>query len=94
MKFRIYKPTKSAMQSGRKNSKKWLMRPIEKSGARSINPLMGWVSASNTASQLCFEFSSKEDAIKFAESKNFDYEIFEPKSTAVKKKSYAENFTG
>ena len=94
MKFRIYQPTKSAMQSGRKNVKKWLMKPIEESGARSVNPLMGWISASNTASQLQFEFLSKEEAIKFAKSRNFSYEISEPKSAALKKKSYAENFTG
>jgi hypothetical protein len=93
MKFKIYQPAKSAMQSGRKNSKKWLMNPIEKTGVRSVNPLMGWISASNTNSQLRFEFSSKEEAIKFAQSKNFDYEIAEPKSASLKKKSYAENFT-
>ena len=94
MKFIIYKPAKSAMQSGRKNTKKWLMKPIEESGVRSVNSLTGWISASNTNSQLHFEFLNKEDAIKFAESRNFSYEIFEPKSAALKKKSYAENFTG
>jgi hypothetical protein len=94
MKFKIYQPTKSAMQSGRKNTKKWLMNPIEENGVRSVNSLTGWISASNTASQLQFEFSSKEEAIKFAESRNFSYEIFEPKSATLKKKSYAENFTG
>jgi hypothetical protein len=82
------------MQSGRKNTKKWLMKPIEESGVRSVNSLTGWISASNTNSQLHFEFLNKEDAIKFAESRNFSYEIFEPKSAALKKKSYAENFTG
>ena len=81
------------MQSGKKNCKKWLVTPVEESNIRSINPLMGWVSASNTSSQLHFEFLSKEEAIKFAESKNFSYEIFEPKVASLKKKSYAENFT-
>ncbi len=93
MKFKIYKPAKSAMQSGRKNTKKWLMKPMEESGVRSVNSLVGWISASNTNSQLQFKFLSKEDAIKFAESRNFAYEIFEPKSATLKKKSYAENFT-
>jgi hypothetical protein len=93
MKFKIYKPTKSAMQSGRKNTKKWLMKPIEESGVRSVNSLTGWISASNTNSQFHFEFLNKEAAIKFAESRNFDYEISEPKSATLKKKSYAENFT-
>jgi hypothetical protein len=94
MKVKIYKPTKSAMQSGKKNTKKWLLEPIEKSGIRSVNPLMGWVSANNTLSQLRFEFSKKEDAIEFAKSQNFEYEIEEPNAASLKQKSYAANFTG
>ncbi len=93
MKVRIYKPAKSAMQSGKKNAKKWLLEPIEEQGVRSVNPLMGWVSASNTISQLRFEFSNKEEAIKFAKSKNFAYEVEEPQAATVKQKSYAANFT-
>lgn len=93
MKVKIFRPTKSAMQSGKKNTKKWLVKPIEEANIRSVNPLMGWVSASNTSSQLGFEFSSKEAAIKFAESKNFSYEIEEPKISSLKQKSYAANFT-
>jgi len=82
------------MQSGRKNTKKWLMEPLEEINARSINSLVGWVSAKDTSSQLRFEFLSKEDAIKFAEDKNFSYEIFEPQTSLIKSKSYAANFTG
>lgn len=93
-KFRIYQPTKSAMQSGKKNSKKWLMLPLEKETVRSINSLTGWTSANNTNSQLHFEFISKEEAIKFAQSQGFEFEVSEPKTTSVKKKSYAANFTG
>ena len=94
MKVKIFKPAKSAMQSGKKNIKKWLMEPIDESNVRSINPLMGWVSASNTTSQLHFEFSSKEEAMKFAKEKKFEFEIHEPHGSTVKPKSYAENFTG
>jgi len=93
MKVRIYKPTKSAMQSGKKNTKKWFIEPIDEPGIRSVNPLMGWVSAKNTLSQLHFEFISKEEAIKFAESQNFKYEIEEPNAASIKQKSYAANFT-
>ena len=93
MKFKIYQPTKSAMQSGRRNSKKWLMEVVDENGVRSLNPLMGWVSASDTSSQLKFEFVSKEEAVKFAKSKNFQFEVEEPKVAVLKKKSYAANFT-
>ena len=94
MKVRIFRPAKSAMQSGKRNIKTWLVEPIEETNIRSVNPLMGWVSASNTSSQLQLEFSTKEEAIKFVESRNFQYEIEEPKVASVKQKSYSANFTG
>jgi len=93
MKVKIFRPAKSAMQSGKKNSKKWYVEPIEETNIRSVNPLMGWISAKNTSSQLHFEFISKEEAIKFAESEGFQYEVEEPKIASVKQKSYAANFT-
>jgi len=94
MKFKIYQPTKSAMQSGKKNNNKWIMEVLEEENIRSKNELMGWVSADNTSSQLRFEFASKEEAQNFAKTQNFSYEIFEPKRASLKKKSYAANFTG
>jgi hypothetical protein len=94
MKVKIFRPTKSAMQSGKRNTKKWLMEPIEEKNIRSISPVTGWVSASNTSSQLGFVFESKEEAIKFAEKSGFEYEVEEPKKLLVAKKSYAANFTG
>ena len=60
---------------------------------REVNELMGWISADNTLSQLKFSFDSKEEAVEFCESKNFEYEIFEPKQSSFKLKSYTENFT-
>ncbi len=93
MKVRIFKPAKSAMQSGKRNTKKWLVQVIEDKKIRSIDPLMGWVSAQNTSSQLKFKFASKEEAINFAKQKNIPYEVVEPKSSTIQKKSYAENFT-
>lgn len=94
MKVKIFRPTKSAMQSGKGNLKKWLVAPIDESNVRSVNELMKWVSVDNTLSQLRFEFSSKEEAIKFAKSRNFEFEVEEPQISTVKTKSYASNFTG
>lgn len=94
MKVKIFRPTKSATQSGKKNTKKWLVLPIEEQNIRSINSLTGWISADNTSSQLKFEFQNKKDAIKFAKESNFDYIVEEPEISKVKAKSYAANFTG
>ena len=54
---------------------------------------MGWVSANNTNSQLGFEFSTKEEAIEFAKSQNYEFEVVEPKTSSIKQKSYTANFT-
>ena len=94
MKVKIFRPAKSAMQSGKQGNKKWLVTPVEETNIRSINSLTGWVSAKDTSSQSRFEFLNKEDAIKFAESQNFEYEIEEPKLPNIKPKSYSANFTG
>ena len=61
---KIYKPTKTAMQSGLKKFDKWILEYFsEKPG---INPLMGWESSKDTYSELKLEFSSKELAIEYA----------------------------
>ncbi len=93
MKIIIYRQAKSAMQSGKLNSKKWLVKPIEEKTSRSIDNLMRWVSSDNTQAQLQLEFFNKEDAIKYATQNNFEYEIVEPREVKIKPKSYAENFT-
>jgi hypothetical protein len=94
MKFRIFKPAKNAMQSGKKNTQKWLMLPIEQNNIRSIDEVTGWISANSTFSQLRYEFSNKENAIEFAKSSGFEFVVEEPKTPVIKKKSYAANFTG
>jgi hypothetical protein len=91
MKVEILKPTKSAMQSGLKNTKLWLMRIIE-GNSRSINPLMGWTSSDNTKTQLQLKFKSKDEAIEYAKSQGFEYTVKEPETSTIKKKSYASNF--
>jgi hypothetical protein len=94
MQVRIYSPARSAMQSGKKNTKEWLLLPLEEKNSRFINPLMGWVSSNDTmASQVKLSFPSKEEAIKYAISNNWEYVVQEPKTPTIKKKSYASNFT-
>ena len=90
-KAKIYKPTKTAMQSCTKKFDKWIIEFItEKPG---INPLMGWESSSDTYSELNLEFKTKELAIEYAKKNKIDYELIEPKSRKINKKSYADNFT-
>ena len=90
-KVKIYKPTKTAMQSGIAKSNIWILEYIV--GKTGINPLMGWESSKNTLSELKLKFSSKDNAIKYAKKNKIDYEVIDPKSRKVIKKSYADNFT-
>ena len=90
-KAKIYKPSKTAMQSGIKKFDKWIIEFItEKPG---INPLMGWESSTDTSSELKLEFSTKELAIEYAKKNKINFELIEPKIRNIVKKSYADNFT-
>ena len=90
-KAKIYKPSKTAMQSGTKKFDKWVIEFI--SDQPGINPLMGWESSTDTSSELKLEFSSKELAVDYAKKNKINFEIIEPKLRKVIKKSYADNFT-
>ena len=89
-KAKIYIPTKTAMQSGKKNDEKWVIEFETKDTG--INPLMGWETSSDTSSELKLEFSSKELALNYAKKNKIDFEVIEPNKRKVVKKSYADNF--
>ena len=84
-KAKIYKPNKTAMQSGLGKIDKWVLEFKTKDPTR--NPLMGWESSSDTLSEVRLEFSTKELAIDYAKKKKIDYEIIEPKKRKIVKKS-------
>ena len=89
-KAKIYKPSKTAMQSGLKKFDKWIIEFITKKPG--INPLMGWESSSDTYTEIKLEFSSRDLAINYAKKKKIDFELIEPKKRKIVKKSYADNF--
>ena len=90
-KAKIYKPSKSAMQSGNKNSNKWFLEFF--TNVTGINPLMGWESSTDTLGEIKLEFSDKNLAIEYAKKNKINYEIIEPKERKMVKKSYSDNFT-
>tara|TARA_E500000331_G_scaffold349413_1_gene392550 strand:- start:200 stop:481 length:282 start_codon:yes stop_codon:yes gene_type:complete len=88
---KIYKPSKSAMQSGLKKTEKWILE--FKTKDTSVSPLMGWESSSDTLSEIKLEFSSKELAIEYAKKNKIDYNLIETNKRKNIIKSYADNFT-
>ena len=91
MKVKIFKPTKTAMQSGRAKYNKWVLKFLDKKNQLK-DTMMGWNGGSNTITQIELKFSSKEDAINYAKKNNIDYEILETSERRVITKSYADNF--
>ena len=89
-KAKIYKPAKTAMQSGMRNTKNWLLEFDALNTG--VNPLTGWESSKDTMSEVKLEFSTKEQAISYAKKNNINYYVIEPQKRKVIKKSYSENF--
>jgi len=91
MTARIYKPGKSATQSGAGRTKAWLLEfmPAER---REIEPLMGWTSSGDMNSQVQLRFATKEEAIAYAERNAIAYRVEEPKPSTRPIISYADNF--
>ena len=89
-KAKIYKPTKTVMQSGTKKSINWLLEFDTLDTG--INPLMGWETSNDTMSEVKLEFSSKDQAINYAKKNNIDYYVIDPQKSKLIKKSYIDNF--
>jgi hypothetical protein len=91
MTARIYKPARTAMQSGQANTKDWVLE-FEPEEPRTIEPLMGWTSSGDMKSQVRLNFETKEEAIGYAERCSIAYQVFEPKLSQRRIMSYSDNF--
>ncbi|XP_020499573.1 NADH dehydrogenase [ubiquinone] iron-sulfur protein 4, mitochondrial [Labrus bergylta] len=90
-KVHIFVPAKTAMQSGVNSTKKWKMDFDTRE--RWENPLMGWASTADPLSNMLLAFSSKEDAIAFAEKNGWSYDVTDKRSAKPRVKSYGANFS-
>jgi len=91
MDARIYKPAKTAMQSGRGKTKDWVLEFIS-GGKRSSDPVMGWTSIDDTTGQVRLHFDSREQAIAYAKREGLTFSVEEPRQVKRLVKSYSENF--
>jgi hypothetical protein len=88
---KIFKPAKSAMQSGRANTQKWIIY-YEWEDCQYVEPIMQWTASTSTKSQVKLEFESKQEAIDFAHKNDWSFTIEEPHLSQIKPKSYTDNF--
>lgn len=88
---RIFRPARTATQSGRAKTMRWLLE-MEPESRKQVDPLCGWIGSDDTAQQIQLRFPSKEAAIAYAERQGIEYRVFEPHERVIRPKSYADNF--
>jgi hypothetical protein len=91
MSARIFRPTKSATQSGAGRTKKWRL-VYDPQRPRTIDPLMGWTSSDDMTSQIRLTFDTKEEAVAYAERNGIAFTIEEPRPAERRTISYSDNF--
>jgi hypothetical protein len=92
MPARIYKPSKTAMQSGFANTKAWAL-DFEPELPGQVEPLMGWTSSGDMRQQVRLRFNSKEEAVAYCERYGITYQLFEATTPKRRVISYADNFS-
>lgn len=92
MTARIYKPSKTAMQSGVANTKAWVL-DFEPGEPRRVEPLMGWTSSGDMRQQVRLRFASKEEAIAYCERHGIAYQVSDDKPSRRPAISYSDNFS-
>ena len=91
MTARIYKPEKTAMQSGSANTKAWVLE-FELEEPRRVEPLMGWTSSGDMRQQLRLRFDTQGEAVAYCERHGIAYQTFEAKPLSRRIMSYSDNF--
>lgn len=87
----IYRPSKTAMQSGKGKSKNWVLE-YKRESKHIVDNLMGWQGGKDMNQEIKLKFGSKEEAVAYAQKNNIDYILKEPKESKLKIKQYADNF--
>jgi len=95
MTAKIYKPCKTAMQSGRKAKARrgceWVLEFMRSAAARP-DPLMGWQSSADTKKQVRLYFPNLDSAVAYADAHGISYALGQPQSRRPKPRAYADNF--
>ena len=91
MEARIYRPAKTAMQSGRGNTHHWVLEYVPQTPRRP-EPLMGWVSSGDTLNQVRLRFETKDEAVAFAVRRGLPYVLEPEHDRRVRPRNYADNF--
>ena len=91
MTARIYRPARTAMQSGTAKTERWLLE-YEPEQPRQIEPLMGWTSSGDMKSQLKLWFDSEAEAVAYATRNGIPFRVEQPNESSRRAIAYSDNF--
>jgi len=90
-KARIYRPDKTAMQSGKAGMLVWVLE-FAPEKPYVVDHLMGWVGMSDMPQEISLRFPTKEAAIAYAKRQRIPFEVYDPHKRKAVRKAYADNF--
>jgi hypothetical protein len=90
---RIYKPARSAMQSGQAKTRDWVLE-FAPAQAKALDPLMGWTGSGDMEGQVRLRFDDREAAMAYAERHGIPFQMAEPKRRQhiLRPNGYGDNF--
>jgi hypothetical protein len=88
---RIYRPAKTAMQSGRAKTHIWELR-FEPASARVPDPLMGWTQSTDMNGQVRLRFNTRDEAVDYARRHGIPFEVIADEEPKKIIRTYADNF--
>ena len=91
MPAKIYRPAKTAMQSGKAKTNIWVLE-FDSEKAKTIDPITGYTGSADMREQLKLTFETRELAEAYAQRKGIEYRVIEPKDATRKSVSYTDNF--
>jgi len=91
MSAKIYRPAKTAMQSGKAKTHRWVLEHDQES-PRTIEPIMGYTSSGDMKQQIRLSFETREEAVAYAERNGIEYRVIEPHEPKRRRMAYSDNF--
>jgi hypothetical protein len=88
---RIFRPSKTATQSGRGKLARWVL-VYDAEEPRSVEPLMGYTSAADMKQQIRLTFDSRDEAVAYAERMGIPFEVDVDHDRNRRPISYSDNF--
>ncbi|CDZ51366.1 ETC complex I subunit [Neorhizobium galegae] len=91
MAAKIYRPAKTAMQSGKAKTHLWVLE-FDQEQPRRIDPILGYTSSGDMKQQVRLTFESQEQAEAYAKREGIEYRVIPPKDANRQIVSYTDNF--